>query len=538
MKRCEAKGSLTVFFSLITTLVLSLICTGIESVRIQGARAQAVNVAGLGNYSVFGEFEKKLLEDYELFAVNGAYGTGDFSIERVNDRLKHFISCNTNVQQEGLEGLCFEPWKLKLKSSKIREYALLTDQNGEAFYQQAVAYMKATAATSIMRELFQYYTDSQIAKEGQEYYEKEKRASAVQMQELEKTEEEKKQESLQKESEETGLTTTEGELSDAVKKENPLKTINKLKRKSLLRIVCGSAEISSKTVSNGRLASKRSRKKGTMKIKEEHGGLASDLLFREYLLDRFPDYRNRKDSGAGNDTDSNAGSDTEENSQAEHQRESRALDYQIEYILCGKKSDEQNLKATVQKLLLLREGMNYLYIVGNGEMNAQAGSLAALLIGWIGIPALVAVLKHALILGWAYGESLLDVRVLLDGGKIPLNKTSDTWMVTLDNLGILNELLEEGGMKQTEGITYKDYLRMLFCLQSLTQQKRRALDLLELNLKTVPGFTSFQVDHCVVGMKETTEWEIAPVFLRVPMAFLRLAGESWTVSVDSVFAYD
>ena len=45
-----------------------------------------------------------------------------------------------------------------------------------------------------------------------------------------------------------------------------------------------------------------------------------------------------------------------------------ALSYELEYLLCGKESDEKNLKATVNKLLLLREGVNFVYILADGEM--------------------------------------------------------------------------------------------------------------------------------------------------------------------------
>lgn len=534
MNRHGEKGSITVFLSLIAVLILSLICTSIESVRVQGARAQASNLASLGNYSVFGEYEKKLLEDYEIFAVDGAYGTGDFSIQRVNDRLKKFISYNTNPQKEVLEKLCFDPWKLQLEKSEIKEYALLTDQNGETFYQQAVAYMKATAITGTVSKLFQYYEDSQTAKTGQETYEKEKYSSDKQMKDLEKAEEEKKKELeeqqilAKQQAAEAGteIVIVEESPADTVKKENPLDTINKLRKKSLLSIVCGNNEVSEKKISNKQLASKRSQKKGTMKVEKKHSGLTSDLLFREYLLDRFPNYGNcRMDS-------------QDSASLLTGEKGNRTLDYQIEYILCGKKSDQSNLKAAAQRLLLLREGMNYLYCTGNSEMNAQAGSLAALLIGWIGIPALVTVLKHALLLGWAYGESLMDVRTLFDGGKIPLTKTKDTWMVTLDNLGKLNELLEEGGSHRQKGMSYKDYLRILLNLQSLTTQKKRALDMLELNQKSAPGLSNFQVDHCVVGIKGTTQWKISPIFLRVPAVFLGVSGQGWRVMVNSGFAYD
>lgn len=519
MGRCQLKGAITVFFSLVSILFLSLICTTVESVRVQGARAQAANIADMGNYSVFGEYEKKLLEDYEIFAVDGSWGTGDFSIERVNDRMKTYLARNAQPKPETMSWLYFDPWQLQLNSSEITEYALLTDQNGEAFYQQAVAYMKATAITGTVGKLIQYNQDAKTARDGQEKYEKEKYSSDREMRELEQQEAEKKKELEQQQKQAAEQATAGGNEfilveenpAETVKPENPLTAINKLRKKSILQIVCGSKEISDKNVSRKELASWRSGKKGKMKLETPYSGLVCNLLFREYLLDRFPNYLSSISCGK--------------------------LDYQIEYILCGKRSDEANLKAVVQKLLLIREGMNYLYCIGNSEMNGQAGSLAALLIGWTGIPALVAVLKHALMLGWAYGESLLDVKTLLDGGKIPLTKTPETWMVSLDRLGQLVELLEGDGSHRQEGLTYRDYLRILFNIQSLTPQKKRALDMVELNLQSTAGLSNFQVNHCVVGIKSKTEWTIKPVFLRVPAAYLGTGLQSWGIMIRSGFAY-
>ena len=516
MDKRQLKGSITVFFSLVSILFLSLICTAVESARVQGARAQAANIADMGNYSAFGEYEKKLLEDYEIFAVDGACGTGDFSIERVNSIMKNYLSCNAKPKPENISWLYFDPWQLQLNDSEITEYALLTDQNGEAFYQQAVAYMKATAITGTVGKLIQYHQDAQSAKNSQETYEKEKYSSDREMKELKQQEAEKKKEleEQQKQAAAQGneLVIVGEDPVEAVRPENPLTALNKLRKKSILQIVCGSGEISEKRVSWKDLASQRSGKKGKMKLETKYSGLVCDLLFREYLLDRFPNYLSSVSCGK--------------------------LDYQMEYILCGKRSDEANLKAVVQKLLLIREGMNYLYCVGNSDMNGQAGSLAALLIGWTGIPALMAVLKHALLLGWAYGESLLDVKTLLDGGKIPLTKTPATWVVTLDRLGQLAEILEENGSGRQEGMAYRDYLRILLNLQFLSTQKKRALDMVELNLQSVPGLSNFQVNHCIVGLKSETQWTISPVFLRVPAAFLGTGLESWEVKVKIGFAYD
>ena len=513
MGRYRAKGVITVFFSLTSVLVLSLVCSALESARVQGARAQTANITDMGNYSVFGEYEKKLLEKYELFAVDGSYGTGDFSIERVNDRLKNYMSMNAQPKRELLEELCFDPWQLQMMGSQIEEYALLTDQGGEAFYQQAVAYMKKTIVSVSIGKLFEYHHDAVTAKSSRERYQREKNTSDKDMKELEKQEQEKK-ETLEKAGDSEASTDTTdivpaGEPEE--KKENPLKMINKLRRKSLLELVCGQKEISGKSVSGKELASKRSNKKGKMKVTKEHSGLTSDLLFREYLLDRFPNYLSEEKEGG--------------------------LDYQLEYLIAGKKTDQKNLKSVVQRLLLIREGMNYLYCAGDSEMNTEAGGLATLLIGWTGVPALVGILKHALLLGWAYGESLLDVRALLAGGNIPLIKTPETWTVTLDNLGRLDELLREEKTEGGEGLAYRDYLRILLNLQSVSDQKKRGLDLIELNVKCMEGLSNFRVDYCVVGIREKTEWSIPPVFFRIPEVFLGTSGRSLEVSVEGGFAY-
>ncbi|MDO5344739.1 MAG: DUF5702 domain-containing protein [Lachnospiraceae bacterium] len=511
MKRYGAKGTITVFFSLISILFLSLICTSIESARVQGARAQTANITDMGNYSVFSEYEKQLLEDYEIFAVDAAYGTGDFDIGRINDRLKGFLGKNAKVSDQGLSGLCFDPWKLQMDGSQITEYALLTDQGGEAFYQQAVAYMKETAATGVISRLYEYYQDAKKAEQRQEEYEENKNHSDQEMRSLEQQEEQIRQQQMQQ-SGTTDVVIVENNPVEEVRRENPLDMINKLRKKGILEIVCGTASVSEKKVTKKDLASKRSGQKGTLELKRKHSGLTSDLLFREYLLDHFPDYLSEESSGK--------------------------LDYQIEYMIAGKKTDEANLKSVARRLLLLREGLNYFYCAGNPEMSAEAGKLAALLIGWTGVPALVSILKHALLLGWAYGESLMDVRTLLDGGRIPLIKSENTWAVTLEKLGQLNELLEQGGSERQEGLAYKDYLRILLNLQSISVQKKRGLDMVEINLQTAAGLSNFRVDYCMVGMREKTEWTINPVFLRVPAAFLGISGNAFSVTVESGFAYD
>lgn len=57
MKTYRCKGTITVFLSLISVLFLSLLCTTMESARIQGARAKAAAGTGYGLFRVFGNLK-------------------------------------------------------------------------------------------------------------------------------------------------------------------------------------------------------------------------------------------------------------------------------------------------------------------------------------------------------------------------------------------------------------------------------------------------------------------------------------------------
>ena len=128
------KGSVTVFLTLILSLLLSLICASIESVRMASARTQILNGMDIGLYSLFGQYDKELLTDYDLFALDGSRGGGQLDLAAVCDELEAYM--NPVLKQNSQ--------KLTLCQSGLTGYRLLTDQKGEAFYQQIVGYMQET----------------------------------------------------------------------------------------------------------------------------------------------------------------------------------------------------------------------------------------------------------------------------------------------------------------------------------------------------------------------------------------------------------
>lgn len=509
-KRCSTNnriwsGSITVFLSLLCVLFFSLICTAVESARVQGARTQTANIAGMATFSILGEFEKPLLDEYEIFAVDGSYGSGSFKSEKVKSRLEHYLTINTNPKDGVFSVWCFDPWNLSLADTKLTGYALLTDEFGEPFYQQAVRYMKANAASLALDRLTEYSENTSTIQKWEKEYERRRKENDGQLSGLE-DKKQQKMEQLESEATESGT-----EIVEVPRAENPLKEIAKLRRKSTLEIVTGGKPVSDKKVQTGKLPSKHRPGNGTLKLKKENSGFLANALFREYLMLHFPNYLSSEKTGK--------------------------LDYQLEYILGGKVSDKKNLKYVVNRLLLIREGMNYLYALEAPEMNGKAEGLAVTLTGFLGMPALTAATKHALLLAWAYGESLIDVRTLLDDGKVPLFKDAGSWKLTLENLGRITEILEQGNTGGTQGLSYSEYLRILLNLGSLTEQKMRALDMIQCNLRENAETANFYAANCVVGTEMTGQWKCAPVFFRLPSAFLGISGKTMTFEQQAGMAY-
>lgn len=68
----EKKGSITVGLCLVLSLILSLTAVSIRSVRTAGARVQIAAGMEQGLYSVFAQYNRTLLEKYDVFLWTAA----------------------------------------------------------------------------------------------------------------------------------------------------------------------------------------------------------------------------------------------------------------------------------------------------------------------------------------------------------------------------------------------------------------------------------------------------------------------------------
>lgn len=208
------------------------------------------------------------------------------------------------------------------------------------------------------------------------------------------------------------------------------------------------------------------------KLSGEHSGRESmfyeavdTALYDEYVLERFKSYTDMLDEDGKYDED-RTGTDL--------------LEYSVEYILCGEDSDRDNLKETILRVSMVREGMNLAYLFTDSEKKAQALALSTTLLGFTGNMAIIKGGQYFIMSVWAYGEAIMDLRQLYSGGRVEMIKKKDNWKLTLENLLCCNLDIQEDD--KGKGFSYDDYLRMLLFIENPVEKHYQTMGAMELRL--------------------------------------------------------
>jgi hypothetical protein len=192
-------------------------------------------------------------------------------------------------------------------------------------------------------------------------------------------------------------------------------------------------------------------------------------------------------------------------------KEGRALSYELEYIVAGKDNDGDNLEAVVERVLALRQLENMITIATSESMMAQAYALATALAGVTVNPLIIQAVQTAVVAIWALVESILDVRTLLQGGKVALVKTAGEWTSNVMHLG---QFLT-GGVKAKEsenGIRYMNYLAVFLYLLDNKTLGLHPLDLIEVSLQQQADGLNCQMDALVYAVTAEMEYDGSPIF--------------------------
>ena len=230
-----------------------------------------------------------------------------------------------------------------------------------------------------------------------------------------------------------------------------------------------------KTVSPGRMDTRLLPSQTSVESrKDPEGDFLEQMLVNEYIFRYFTDFLSESED---------------------------AFSYEIEYILAGKSSDGANLEAVLAKILGIREGMNYLHILGDASKREAADQLAAAITGALGFPQLYILVSLLLIGVWALAESVLDLKDLLKGKRVPFYKEAKDWKLGLEGLMETNvSEWDSGGEKDpVYGLNYKEYLRMLLFILPSAERNYRSMDLMQYNI--AGGTGDFLMKNMIYGLE-------------------------------------
>ncbi len=452
------RGSVTVFLALVLSLLVSLVAGCLASVQMACARVQVINATDVGLYSLFAQYDTCMLEEYNLFYLDAGYGEGKLNLSHAYDTA---LSYTKPILQQNSQNLA-------LTSGGITGFRLATDNDGQSFRAQAVSSVRETLGVETVQALLSMVTG------GSEQIDDQQNT----LEEVQANNNYEAYDQAMAQQQEGGDGEEGQEEKPAEPVDNPIDIIRKVQEMGILQLVLTDpSNLSSKTADLSTLASHRQLQTGFGIYEGEppSDSVTDDLLFQEYLLKHLGNYRKPANDGL--------------------------LSYSMEYIIGKTDSDTENLKAVANRLLLIREGINLVYLLSDGVKRSEATALATAISA--GIPVVAGIIEMLLLTCWAYGESILDVRGLLDGCKVPLMKNAQTWQLELSQLSHILTNLDAARKNDDKGVSYEDYLRILLFMEKEDSKTMKCLDAFELTVRGREGHEQFQMDACVDAMELT-----------------------------------
>lgn len=450
----KQKGEITVYLSLCFTIILSLLFAVVESATDRAMRMRTENAMDMGMQSVFAEFSRQLLEKYDLYFIDSAYGADKGNEFYVGEQLKDYMSYNLNPYKKQLIINGKDLFGLKVNDVKINVFSLATDNNAKVYKRQAIQAVKDRFGASIIGDL---------DKNSKDY-----KASGIIGYDVDSKREENRNKMH------SMVSKAKDEDGNRIHFDDPTKKIEQ-NRAGILSLIFSGEEISNENIDNSSLASNRSLAigDGIVECSDNLDSITNNLLFTEYLGWKFGCYTDTKDN--------------------------KGIKYELEYILKNKTSDIENLKSVVKDLLVLREAANVIYLFNDSAKREEARAVAIAISVLLLMPELEEVLTNVILFSWGFAESCVDIKTLLDGGKVPIMKNSGSWVLPLSQALVFKAHLKDG-MAKSQGLDYKTYLKLFMVIENSDKKVWRSLDMIEKNIKASKGNSNFKIDNCIEYM--------------------------------------
>ena len=473
----KLKGSLTVFISLIMVSVMTLIFAMTECIRLYEMHAISQEFTDMAVESAFSEYNPYLWANYRILGVDLGYGSDSIGPSILEQKTLDYCRYNSNVDT-GKNYVRLIP-----DCCITSQYALMTDDKGQGVVMLGVKAAKDGLAAQIIDGV----TKSSDSINGIEKVSVEELTDrgSTDLKEAKEANAAAKEAAANDDDPNTNPSDypDPGEVED-----NPLDAFKAMKEsfsKGILSTVVDAETLSDAELNLSEMPSHRTLNAGNYKVA---GGdsIADKALFIDYLLTNYSYY----------------GYDLKHD----------GMKYEIEYLVSGKESDVQALSHVVVELMLIRECANYATIMKTPSMVAEAAAIAEILAGFTMNSAIIEAVKYAIIGAWAYIESVLDVRLLLAGGKVPVIKNIDEW--TSDVWHLSSFFNPSAKAKQCpNGIEYKEYLLSFLCLHSNETLAMRACDIMENALNSTEDYKNVRLDNMIFAADMSIEYSGSEMFL-------------------------
>lgn len=469
----KLKAYLTVYLTLSLAVLLALVMALLAGVKKNTIRMEEELALDTAGYSALAEYDRELLEQYDLFFIDTSYGGGKPDIAKIGGHIKQYA--NKNLENTNL-------FNSRMILAGIQDAEIATDREGEVLKRQIIAYEEHYFGMEALEKLFG----------GEELPE----AERIEWDLLKEREENASKLAAQKPPvktvekvryhEESGEMETYEEQEE-VPIEDPAAHVNELRKEGILNLLVEDpAELSGKRVRLEEYVSQRGNLlQGTGGLQEKEEGITifsesmEKVLLNAYIFQKYGYYGQEK--------------------------ENAALDYQVEYLLGKKASDIENLKVAAEKMLMIREAANAAYLYSDAAKRTEIAAMAASVSAVTFAPYLQPLLETSILFAWAYIESIQDVKLLLAGGKVPLLKNASDWKTDLES--ILNFTEVSAGRKETRGLTYQQYLWTLLLFEKEENLLFSMMDVMEMDIRTTVYHENFRMDGCVSGFRIAAKFE-------------------------------
>ena len=252
------QGEVTAYLSLVFILLVAFAASVMESASIQNVKNYSRADMNRAAECVFAEYQKELLEEYDIFALEGSYETGIYKEQMLFDRLAYYGAGSMEY--------------------RILRIQFLTDSGGQAFQEQAAAYIEHRYGIDRVKKYLSQTDAWEAQEEESGNYGKHEQENDEVLKEL-------------LEENETGLQ----------EEDNPIDYVKGLKKSPILTLVVPKdMQVSEKSLMLSETVSHRELNAGYGDFSDESVSAESisSLLFGEYIIEHFTDAAKGKHTGA------------------------------------------------------------------------------------------------------------------------------------------------------------------------------------------------------------------------------------------------